>query len=61
MRLLADGKATAMVWPAPAVQDRAARDGQSADAGHGAERLDRQAAVAGVGHTALGAAAGAVI
>ena len=46
---------------APAVQDRAARDGQSADAGHGAERLDRQAAVAGVGHTALGAAAGAVI
>lgn len=51
---------------APAVQDRAARDGQRADAGHGAERLDRQAAVAGVGHTALGAvaagaAAGAVI
>ena len=49
-----------------AVQDRAARDGQRADAGHGAERLDRQAAVAGVGHAALGAvaagaAAGAVI
>lgn len=51
---------------APAVQDRATRDGQRADAGHGAERLDRQAAVAGVGHAALGAvaagaAAGAVI
>ena len=51
---------------APAVQDRAARDGQRADAGHGAECLDRQAAVAGVGHAALGAvavgaAAGAVI
>ena len=51
---------------APAVQDRAARCGQRADAGHGAERLKRQAAVAGVGHTALGAvtasaAAGAVI
>ena len=51
---------------APAVQGRAARDGQRADAGHGAERLNRQAAVAGVGHTALGAvtasaAAGAVI
>ena len=51
---------------APAVQDRAARDGQRADASHGAEHLDRQAAVAGVGHTALGAvaagaAAGAVI
>ena len=50
---------------APTVQDRAARDGQRADAGHGRERLDRQAAVAGVGHTALGAvtgaAAGAVI
>lgn len=51
---------------APAVQDRAARDGQRADAGHGAERLKRQAAVAGVGHAALGAvtasaAAGAVI
>ena len=46
---------------APAVQGRAARDGQRADAGHGAERLKRQAAVAGVGHTALGAAAGAVI
>ena len=49
-----------------AVQDRAARDGQRADAGHGAERLDRQAAVAGVGHAflgavAAGAAAGAVI
>ena len=48
---------------APAVQDR---DGQRADAGHGAERLKRQAAVAGVGHTALGAvtasaSAGAVI
>lgn len=51
---------------APAVQDRAARCGQRADAGHGRERLDRQAAVAGVGHAALGAvaaraAAGAVI
>ncbi len=51
---------------APAVQDRAARDGQRADAGHGAERLNRQAAVAGVGHADLGAvaaraAAGAVI
>lgn len=51
---------------APTVQDRAARCGQRADAGHGRERLDRQAAVAGVGHAALGAvaaraAAGAVI
>lgn len=46
---------------APAVQDRAARDGQCADAGHDRERCRRQAAVAGVGHTALGAAAGAVI
>lgn len=51
---------------APAVQGRAAHDGQRADAGHGRERLDRQAAVAGVGHAALGAvavgaAAGAVI
>lgn len=51
---------------APAVQGRAARDGQRADASHGSERLDRQAAVAGVGHAALGAvaaraAAGAVI
>ena len=44
---------------APAIQDRAARCGQRTDAGHGAERLDRQAAVAGVGHTALGAVAGA--
>lgn len=42
---------------APAVQDRAAHCGQRADAGHGRERLDRQAAVAGVGHTALGAVA----
>ncbi len=51
---------------APAVQDRAARDGQRADTGHDRERCRRQAAVAGVGHTALGAvaaraAAGAVI
>ena len=50
----------------PAVQDRAARCGQRADAGHGRERCRRQAAVAGVGHAALGAvtagaAAGAVI
>lgn len=47
---------------APAVQDRAARDGQRADAGHGTECRRRQAAVAGVGHAALGAvAAGAAI
>lgn len=51
---------------APAVQGRTARDGQCADAGHDRERCRRQAAIAGVGHTALGAvatgaAAGAVI
>ena len=51
---------------APAVQDRAARGGQRAGAGHDRERGRRQAAVAGVGHAALGAvaasaAAGAVI
>lgn len=42
---------------APAVQDRAARDGQSADAGHDREHDRRQAAVTGVGHAALGAVA----
>lgn len=40
---------------APAVQDRTARDGQRAGAGYDRERGRRQAAVAGVGHTALGA------
>ena len=42
---------------APAVQGRAARDGQRADAGHGREGSRRQAAVAGVGHAALGSVA----
>lgn len=46
---------------APAVQGRTARDGQRADAGHGAECRRRQAAVAGVGHAALGAAAAGAV
>lgn len=45
---------------ASAVQDPTARDGQRAGAAHDRERCRRQAAIAGVGHTALGAVAGAV-